>query len=164
VSHVYFRYCGEKDIRAIRAIERESFSDPWSESDFYQFFNYRSTFVAVVEVSREIAGYVAGEMLGDEVRVVGLAIHPAFRGQGLGRVLVERMKSDCEKYKRKRVVLEVPERNLAAQKFFRACGLVAYAVLRGFDQETGEDAFAFRWSVIAADEVIPATPTRRVIL
>ena len=57
--------------------------------------------------------------------------------------------------RRNRIVLEVRERNLPAQIFFRSLGYRATSVLKDFYQDTTEDAYLMQYSLQAAEEMAP---------
>ena len=57
------------------------------------------------------------------VNLLAIAVEPAFRRNGLGRYLLERVLSDAELVK-KHVVLAVAKENVGAQALFRGAGLV----------------------------------------
>ena len=54
---------------------------------------------------------------------------------------VARLTSTLSSHRRTRSTLEVRETNLPAQLFFRSQGFQAVRVLRGFYEDSGEDAF-----------------------
>jgi len=58
--------------------------------------------------------------------------------------------------RRSRIVLEVRERNLPAQLFFRSLGYRAISVLKDFYQDTTEDAYLMEYVLPAASNEEPA--------
>jgi ribosomal-protein-alanine N-acetyltransferase len=56
--------------------------------------------------------------------------------------------------RRTRILLEVRERNLPAQLFFRQLGFRAIAVLRDFYEDTTEDAYLMERRFTQAAEVL----------
>jgi ribosomal-protein-alanine N-acetyltransferase len=57
--------------------------------------------------------------------------------------MVEKLVEKLGKQRRARLSLEVRESNLAAQLFFKQAGFRATNVLRGFYDDTDEDAYLF---------------------
>ena len=53
--------------------------------------------------------------------------------------------SKLSSHRRTRITLEVRETNLPAQLFFRAQGFRALRVLRGYYEDSGEDAFLMQY-------------------
>jgi ribosomal-protein-alanine N-acetyltransferase len=49
--------------------------------------------------------------------------------------------------RRKGLLLEIRERNMTAQLFFRACGFTAVSVMRDFYEDTDEDAYLFQYKL-----------------
>jgi ribosomal-protein-alanine N-acetyltransferase len=60
--------------------------------------------------------------------------------------------------RRDRILLEVRERNLPAQLFFRALGYRAISVLKDFYQDTTEDAYLMQY---VANGAVVEVPLRR---
>ena len=69
--------------------------------------------------------------------------------------MVAKLISKLSSHRRTRITLEVRETNLAAQLFFRAQGFRAVRVLRGFYEDSGEDAFLmqYRFGDDTGDEI-----------
>jgi ribosomal-protein-alanine N-acetyltransferase len=65
--------------------------------------------------------------------------------------MVAKLISKLSSHRRTRITLAVRETNLAAQLFFRAMEFKAVRVLRGYYEDTGEDAFLMQYAF--ADDV-----------
>lgn len=72
-----------------------------------------------------------------------MAVHPKFRRQQIGSQMVNKLISKLSQQRRKEIVLEVRERNLAAQLFFKRCGFWSTGVIRGHYDDTDEDDYQF---------------------
>jgi len=72
-------------------------------------------------------------------------VHPEFQRDGVGRSLINKLKSKLSYERRNRITLKVRESNLDAQLFFRAMGFQAVEVLRNHYQECSEDAYLMRY-------------------
>jgi ribosomal-protein-alanine N-acetyltransferase len=59
----------------------------------------------------------------------------------VGRQMLEKLMGKLHPERRKCIMLEVRETNLAAQLFFRRFGFRAIRVLRGFYDDSAEDAY-----------------------
>lgn len=138
--HNYFmiRQATDHDISAIAEINRQSFSgnkppaiaEAWAQShrgqgNQYQYF--------VAEEDGQIVGYIGWEIKGGFAREVPvieleqLAVHPAHRGRGTGKALVEEsfqaMKARIKKWqpevRKMRVFVWTKKDNEKAQKIYR---------------------------------------------
>jgi ribosomal-protein-alanine N-acetyltransferase len=149
----------------ILAIEKQSFATPWTWEDFMQLLDHRNAFGKVATTnSGKVLGYMVYELNTDNVRLVNMAVHPDIRNQGIGSQMLEHLRL-CLSTKRKRLLAEVWEYDLTSQKFFRKNKFVAYSVMRDYYGD-GTDAYAFRFSLNAADEVYihPWIPTGRIVI
>ena len=59
--------------------------------------------------------------------------------------MVAKLISKLSSHRRTRITLEVRETNLVAQLFFRAQDFRAVRVLRGYYEDSGEDAFLMQY-------------------
>jgi len=163
-ANVMIRWLLRQDMPDILDIERSSFEIPWTEEDFLCALRQRDAIGMVVEVGVEVVGYMIYELHKNQLRLTSMAVHQAYRRQGIGAAMIDRLKGKLTQQRRKRLTLEVIETNLEALKFFRSQGFVAYSVLRDYYADSDRDAFAMRYSVNAADEVLPpVSPVWRMI-
>ena len=96
----------------------------------------RTVLVAEAEVA--IAAYLSFSAAG---RVFALYIDPDFRGQGLGPMLLDRVKQECPE----KVELTVFEPNLAARRFYEREGFVEVPEGRDDETEEGVATLLMRW-------------------
>lgn len=139
------RWMIDRDIPDVMAIERRSFEFPWTEQEIRQFRQQRNGFGAVVEHDERVVGFVLYEVHLNRLHVVNLAVQPEFRRRCVGATMVRYLVDKLSAHRRNRIVLEVRERNLGAQLFFRQLGFRAVKVLRDFYADTPEDAYVFRY-------------------
>ena len=71
--------------------------------------------------------------------------------------MMSKLMGKLSQQRRSRLLLEVRETNLAAQLFFRALGFRAVSVLRGFYEDTPEDAYVmqYRYRMSEMPDVLP---------
>ena len=125
------------------AIERECFVEPWEEEVFVQTLEWTpfSFFVAMADV--RIRGFVVGclENTGSAVygHVSNLGVTAAYRGTGLGRLLVTRLERQFIIDGAGGALLEVRVSNTDAQEFYRRLGYREAFLLSGY-YSNGEDA------------------------
>lgn len=142
---IHLRWMIDRDIDEVVAIERRSFEFPWTEQEIRQFRQQRNGFGFVVEHDERVVGFVLYEVHPHRLHVVNLAVQPEFRRRGVGATMVRYLVDKLSAQRRNRIVLEVRERNLDAQLFFRAMGFHAVKVLRDFYDNSPEDAYVFQY-------------------
>ncbi|MGH7140868.1 MAG: GNAT family N-acetyltransferase [Pirellulales bacterium] len=153
------RSLGRRDLRDVLAIERASFSDAWSESDFDRVLQSPRTFAVVAELCEELCGYLIGEQEGGRVEVLNLCVAPLARRRGLASSLVRRIARQLRG--RQRLVTIVSERNLPAQLFYRSQEFRAVTVLRRCWPAYGDDdAYLFEYR--PGERSAPFMPANRI--
>jgi len=145
------------DLDEVLAIERVSFTNPWSRQAF--LYELRDNPVAKLWVARgaeagesdavhasantpsqPIVGYVCLWRIADEVHVTNLAVHPAYRRRGVGRHLMGTLLEHYRGQGAARVALEVRPSNVEARRLYEAFGFRQVGLRKGYYFDTGEDA------------------------
>ncbi|WP_456432018.1 ribosomal protein S18-alanine N-acetyltransferase [Thermosulfuriphilus sp.] len=125
-------------------IERLSHSNPWSKAAFISELSHSAARLWIVKVAGIPRGFLSFWLVLDEVHILNLAIHPAFRRQGLATRLIRL----ALKYARHRGAtlawLEVRPSNVAARNLYQKLGFVASGLRPGYYQDTGEDAIIMK--------------------
>jgi [ribosomal protein S18]-alanine N-acetyltransferase len=128
------------DIENVIAIERASFRFPWSTRFFLDELQVDCARSILAEVDGRIVGYVLFWILAEEVDIHNIAVHPDFRRQGIGRLLLEQVAAAARRQERLRVTLDVRSSNAAAQSLYLSLGFVARGLRKGYYSDNGEDA------------------------
>ena len=77
------------DLDEVVAIERQSFTLPWSRGAFlYEIEQNRVARCYVMRDGAEIVGYVCLWEIGDEIHITNVAVRPDVRRRGIGRALL----------------------------------------------------------------------------
>lgn len=146
----YIRRMKVGDIPEVRDIENSSFPNPWSESVFrgeIQNTGISDPLVVIHRPDERIVGYVVYWRVRDDVQVNNIAVHPDFRGQGIGESV---MKFVLEKVRRGGgvfVSLEVRASNIPAQTLYRKLGFDILGLRKGYYTNPPEDALVMGFVV-----------------
>ncbi len=133
------------DVERVHAIDKLSFSMPWSERS-YRFEvtenAHSCNWVAEVEQKgrRLVVGMVVIWVILDEAHVATLATHPDFRQRGIGRRLLARGLLAAYERGARMAYLEVRRSNLAAQALYQQFGFVVVGERPRYYQDNYEDA------------------------
>ena len=152
----FIRWMCSMDLNQVLEIEADSFEFPWSERDLLRALQQRNTIGMVVEAGRGIAGYMLYELHPKRLHLLNLAVDTSCRRQGVGTSMIRKLVGKLSSDRRKRILLEVRERNLPAQLFFRSHGFKAIDVLSDFYDDTTEDAYLFERKYSAPTPVAPS--------
>lgn len=144
-TSVHIRWMIRRDMPEVLAIERESFEFAWSEDDFIRCLRQRNCIGMVAEIDERIAAFMVYELHLKRLHLLTLAVHWDYQRQGVGARMVAKLFGKLSTQRRNRMTLEVREKNLAAQLFFRRMGFRAIAVLHDFYDDTAEDAYLMQY-------------------
>ena len=102
--------------------------------------------LALGDAGDEVRGYVVADVVSEFGRTVGhvkdIAVHPGWRGRGIGTRLLDRALSVLAAGGARRAKLEVRAGNREAQKLYRSFGFSPDHVVSGY-YDDGEDALLF---------------------
>ena len=73
-----------EDLPKIKALENQSFPDPWSLTLFEELLANASQNLYVAQKEKEIVGYIAFWKILDEVHILNLCVAPTQRKEGIG--------------------------------------------------------------------------------
>lgn len=142
---VHIRWMIRRDMPEVLQAERESFEFSWSEEDFLRCLRQRNCIGMVAEQGDKVVGFMIYELHKTKLNILNFAVSPGCRRIGIGGQMVAKLISKLSSHRRTKITLEVRETNLAAQLFFRSQGFKATRVLRGYYEDTGEDAFVMQY-------------------
>lgn len=129
------------DVPAVHAIDKLSFSLPWSERAFrYEVTQNPVSRSWVAEVDGRVAAMLVLWFVIDEVHVATIATHPDFRRQGIGeKILIEALVA-ARAEGAVRAFLEVRVGNLGAQAMYKKYGFIVDGTRPHYYLDNGEDA------------------------
>ncbi len=157
---IQIRWMIRRDMVEALAIEKESFEFPWSEEDFIRCLRQRNCIGMVAELDDQVVGFMIYELHKYRLHVLNFAVAGRFRRHGIGSQMITKLVGKLSQQRRSRLLLEVRETNLAAQLFFRTNGFKAVSVLRGFYDDTPEDAYVMQYR--CREELPDVIPFNRI--
>ena len=139
------------DLEYVIVIEERSFSCPWSLEQFQielarskisrcyvaEFVNGENE--KIDPEGQRIAGFVTAWLVGDEMHIANVAVHPDMRGGGIARVLLEHALDEAHSQGGRWCQLEVRVGNSAARALYGKLGFGEIGIRRGYYSD-GEDA------------------------
>lgn len=138
---------GEMDqnhLEQVMEIEQASFPTPWTEKMFLEELTSPLSFhfIASQQEKRHdlVLSYIIFWMLKEEVHILNLATHPAFRRLGIAHSLL--LFALDFSYRRGGILylLEAREKNQAALHLYQKAGFVSCGIRKRYYTDTGEDA------------------------
>ena len=139
----------EKDIDDLMAIEELCYDHPWPQEAFAQEIEQEEIGIGMVaEDEGHIVGYVTGMVMADEFHIHNIAVHPDYRGQGIGRRLMEAVEEMCTRKEFRRMVLEVRKDNESARQLYLSRGFEAVGIRKDY-YGPGQDAHLYSKQLVA---------------
>lgn len=138
-----------RDVPAVVTLERRVFSAPWPASAFVYELTHNShshyhvlrrAAASGTTLPPGLLGYCGYWLALDEAHVATLAVHPGWRGRGLGELLFGTMVREARAAGAVMVTLEVRESNKAARNLYGKYGLEVTGRRRAYYTDNGEDA------------------------
>ena len=135
-------------IEQILEIEKQSFLTPWTHGMFLNEFNSPLSYHFVVTRSEEggdvVIGYIIFWMLMEEVHILNVATHPAYRRRRIAHFLLHFALDFAYAKGGIAYFLEVRRGNQAAIDLYRKVGFALWRVREHYYADTGEDALIMR--------------------
>jgi ribosomal-protein-alanine N-acetyltransferase len=144
---VHIRWMIRRDMPDVLRAERDSFEFAWTEEDFLKCLRQRNCIGMVAECNERVVGFMIYELHKSKLNVLNFAVHPDNRRQNVGKQMIAKLIGKLSSHRRTKITLAVRETNLPAQLFFKAMEFRAVKVLRGYYEDSGEDAFLMQHRV-----------------
>ena len=128
------------DVDAILEMERESFSDPWSEKDVFGYITSEMGMCFVAAQDGRAIAYLIGRIIAPEAEIYRIAVKKTHRRRGIGYRLLDYSYKTEKGRGLETVFLEVRSKNVAARALYQAYGFREMGVRRGYYKNPDDDA------------------------
>lgn len=132
----------------IAELEKICFSDPWSIPMLEpELSNPLSLWLVMVE-QEQVIGYVGSQAVLDAADMMNIAVHPAYRRQGIAERLVEELVAQLKQKGIYSLALEVRASNAPAISLYEKLEFKQVGRRPGYYRNPKEDAYIMRkeWS------------------
>lgn len=134
------RRMAEADLVQICAIEKEMFSEPWSEEDFRKALRDTSNGYLVAEVHGRIAGYCGYWGIPPEGYIYNVAVQKEYQRQQIGYRLLHELVEVAKRKGIEALTLEVRCSNAPAIGLYKRLGFEEAGIRKSFYSKPTEDA------------------------
>lgn len=156
---ITYRPMAVKDVPRVREIDVLSFSMPWSERS-YRFELIENTHSEnwVAEITRpgmppEVVGMTVLWVIMDEAHIATLAVHPDYRGLGIGKRLLAKALLAAYQRGARLAYLEVRRSNQVAQALYQQFGFTIVGERKRYYQDNNEDALLMTLDQVQPDRL-----------
>lgn len=125
----------------VLAIEKQSFSNPWSQFAFVNELLHNDYAHYLVAMQKgKMVGYAGMWLILDEAHITNIAVAPPHRRQGIGQSILEALLSWAQSLGAASATLEVRQSNIQAQKMYEKFGFVKRGRRLRYYSDNNEDA------------------------
>lgn len=128
-------------IDDVMTVEHLSFRIPWSRSAFIEeITNNKFAIYISAAIKGQTVGYAGMWKVCDEGHITNIAVHPDYRGNGIGSLLIEKLIDIARQEGISSMTLEVRRSNLVAQSLYNKYGFCIAGMRKSYYADNGEDA------------------------
>lgn len=131
-------------VPQIAELEKICFNDPWSERSIASELDNRLSLWLVALDGDRVVGYVGSQSVLGETDMMNIAIHPAYRRQGIAEELVEALVEALKEKGNHCLTLEVRASNEPARKLYEKLGFSQVGLRKNYYRKPKEDACILR--------------------
>lgn len=132
------------DVTAIAQIEKDCFSDPWSENSIASELANPLSYWLVADDHGVVAGYVGSQTVLDSSDMMNIAVSADYRRQGIGEMLVNGLVDHLQQENVRALLLEVRVSNAPAIALYKKLGFQQVGRRPGYYHNPREDALILR--------------------
>lgn len=130
----------EQDLADVSSIERETFSQPWSEQDFRNAINDSNNIYLVAVIDQRVVGYCGYWGIAGEGNIYNVAVKKEYRCKQIGYQMLNQLMKEAYLNGITSLTLEVRCSNAAALHLYESLGFERAGIRKGFYTKPKEDA------------------------
>ncbi|WP_010246730.1 ribosomal protein S18-alanine N-acetyltransferase [Acetivibrio cellulolyticus] len=129
------------EIDEVMVVEKLSFAIPWSKQAFIEeVTNNKFARYIIAKIDGKTVGYAGLWKVCDEGHITNVAVHPEYRRNGVGFMLVRNLIDLSIKEDIARLTLEVRRSNIPAQNLYTKFGFKVEGFRKEYYADNKEDA------------------------
>lgn len=134
------------DVKEVAKIEKEGFSQPWSEKGFLDALKLEDNIILVAEEKGEILGYECTYVSFDEGEITNIAVRSTEKRKGTGSNLIKQLQQCAIEKGVKTIVLEVRVSNTPAIRLYEKMGFKNIGTRKNLYECPIEDGFIMTYT------------------
>jgi len=141
----------KSDVDAVMVVENLAYPQPWNEKVMRDCLKVKHYHAWVLEIDKEIKGYLFLSVVAGEMHILNLCVHPELQGQGWGRDILHRaFDMATNTYHANMCFLEVRPSNTGARALYESEGFNEIGMRKNYypADEGREDALVMAKSII----------------
>ena len=134
----------EQHVAQVAELEKLCFRDPWSENSIASELGNRLSHWLVALDGEKVVGYVGSQTVLGETDMMNIAVHPAYRKQGIATELIETLIQVLKERGSHSLMLEVRESNDPAKELYSKMGFELVGIRKNYYRNPKENALILR--------------------
>jgi ribosomal-protein-alanine N-acetyltransferase len=140
MSNIKILPLAENLIEDVYIISKLSFTIAWSKASIKKELDNKFAKYIVIKQNNIVVGFAGMWNIVGEAHITNIAVHPEYRGIGLGNTVIEALLDLCKKEKISAITLEVRKSNIPAQNLYKKFGFVEEGIRKAYYMDNKEDA------------------------
>lgn len=138
-----------RHVPQVAALERQCFSDPWSEGSVASELENPLSIWLVCQDGEQVLGYIGSQTVLDGTDMMNVAVSPAFRRHGIAEQLIEALILALKQRGSRSLSLEVRASNAAAIALYQKLGFSQVGRRANYYRHPKEDGLILRkeWEI-----------------
>ena len=141
---ITIEFMNYQHVSAIAELEKQCFSMPWDESSIASELQNPLSLWLVAMDDGHLAGYIGSQSVLGESDMMNVAVFPAYRRRGIGRMLVSQLVQHLREKGNRSLTLEVRASNAGAIALYESMGFVQVGLRKTYYRNPREDAWILR--------------------
>ena len=138
--NVNLNYMDLKDIDQVVEVSNLSLKETWNKDSFTKEMSNPLAKYMVAKINDKIIGFAGLWVICDEGHITNIAVHPNYRGIGVGSKLVESLIDNSTSWYINSLTLEVRATNEVAQNLYKKYGFKEEGIRKNYYADNKEDA------------------------
>ena len=130
----------EEDLADVARLEKEIFSDPWSENAIRESMEQSQTLLLSALEDGVLVGYLIVYYVLEDGEIARIAVESDFRRNGVASRLMKELAFICADNGVNKLLLDVRESNESAEAFYKKKGFVLDGVRKNYYTNPTENA------------------------
>ena len=146
-QNITIRSCQTKDLEQILILDKSSFGQLWSKSQYEREINLPNSHFSLLSINNqksseaEIIGMGSWRVIAQDVEIPLFAIVPAYQTQGFGSYFFAHLLQEIVKDNLRQARLDVNVNNQKAIALYQKFGFKIFARIKHFYKKQQEDAY-----------------------
>jgi len=137
---VKLSFMTKDDLAGVLEISSLSLKESWSLDSYSTELSNPLAKYIIAKVNNKTVGFAGVWTIVDEGHITNIAVHPGFRMQGIGSILLSSLIERCKDWGCYSLTLEVRSSNDAAKSLYKKFGFLEEGIRKKYYNDNEEDA------------------------